>query len=186
MNNIDKNFVYDISQGLSRRFTFVEILPPEEEYFDGEVENAKKQAQKRVKEKIESYGKIKVDDAFFYQIGENATMAVAERVLKEFIRHLRYTRSEDEAFLGLAIGTAQIIDAYETVYISLIMGEYDINVAKKEDLLSIIDSVVSSRILPQVDGYDYLKLSGFYKAVSQNSEFSSLNKTKTALYKYCH
>lgn len=186
MNNIDKNFVYDISQGLSRRFTFVEILPPEEEYFDGEVENAKKQAQKRVKEKIESYGKIKVDDAFFYQIGENATMAVAERVLKEFIRHLRYTRSEEEAFLGLAIGTAQIIDAYETVYISLIMGEYDINVAKKEDLLSIIDSVVSSRILPQVDGYDYLKLSGFYKAVSQNSEFSSLNKTKTALYKYCH
>lgn len=32
MNNIDKNFVFDISQGLSRRFTFIEILPPEEGY----------------------------------------------------------------------------------------------------------------------------------------------------------
>lgn len=186
MNNIDKNFVYDISQGMSRRFTFVEILPPEEDHLDDEINNAKKQAQKRVKEKIKTYGAVTVDEAFFDKFDNNATVTVTERVLKEFIRHLRYKRAEDDSFLGLALGTAQIIDAYETVYISTIMSGFEVDTVKKEDMLSIIDSVIAGRILPQVDGFDYMKLSGFYKAVSQSSEFDNLTKTKATLYKYCH
>ena len=110
MNNIDKNFVYDISQGLSRRFTFIEILPPEEEYFDDEVKNAKTQSQKRVREKISAYGGVNVDDSYYARVNGNAAFVSAESDLKELIRHIRYAKDDDASYLGLPIGTAQIID----------------------------------------------------------------------------
>lgn len=106
MNNIDKNFVYDISQGLSRRFTFIEILPPEEEYFDDEVKNAKTQSQKRVREKISAYGGVNVDDSYYARVNGNAAFVSAESDLKELIRHIRYAKDDDASYLGLPIGTA--------------------------------------------------------------------------------
>lgn len=184
MNNIDKNFVFDISQGLSRRFTFIEILPPEEEFFDHEVENAKAQSQKRVSEKVSSYGKIKIDEAFYEAIDGNAAFVAVERDLKDFIRHIRYTRADDVSFLGLALGTAQLIDVYETIYISLIMGGYDYSRIKKEEITSIVDSVIANRIIPQMDGFDYMKLNAFYPAISEKPEFGGFLKTMRTIYKF--
>lgn len=186
MNNIDKNFVFDISQGLSRRFTFIEILPPEEEFFDNEVVNAKAQSHKRVSGKVSSYGKVKVDKAFFDAIDGNTAFAAVERDLKDFIRHIRYTRADDASFLGLALGTAQIIDVYETIYISLIMGGYDYSGIKKEEIISIVDSVIASRVIPQMDGFDYMKLNAFYSAISEKPEFDGFTKTKRTIYKFIH
>lgn len=186
MNNIDKNFVYDMSQGLTRRFTFIEILPPEENFFDEELSIAKKQAHKRVEEKVSAYGSVKADDMFFNSFDGNAAFVASERVFKEFIRHLRYQRSEDASFLGLPLGTAQIIDAYETIYLFVIMGGYDYVSITREDIIAIVDSVVASRIMPQVDGFDYMRLSSFYTAICENSEFRGLDKTKETLYKFSH
>jgi hypothetical protein len=186
MNNIDKNFVFDISQGLSRRFTFIEILPPEEEYFEDEVRNVKILSQKRVKEKVASYGDTSVNDAFFGTIDGSAAFSAAENNLVELLRHIRYTRSDDASYLGLAIGTAQIIDIFETAYISLIVGEYSLNQMNKDGYLSIFDSVVASRIIPQMDGFDYMKLNSFYASISEKPEFSCFQKTKRTIYKFIH
>ncbi len=184
MNNIDKNFVFDISQGLSRRFTFIEILPPVEEYFDKEVANAKLQAQKRVIGKIGNYGALTIDEEYFKISNENAAFSAAERDMKDLIRHIRYQRAEDSSYLGLEIGTAQIIDVYETLYISLIMGGCDWETAKKEDILSLIDVVVASRIVPQIDGFDYMKLNAFYSSISEKPEYSAFKKSRGAIYKF--
>ncbi len=186
MNNIDKNFVFDISQGLSRRFTFIEILPPEEEYFDKEVTNAKLQAQKRVIGKISNYGSQTIDEEYFGKLNENAAFSAAERELKDMIRHIRYRRVEDPSYLGLELGTAQIIDVYETLYISLIMDGCDLDTVKKEDLLSIIDVVVASRIVPQIDGFDYMRLNAFYSSISEKPEYNAFAKSIGAIYKYIH
>lgn len=184
MNNIDKNFVFDISQGLSRRFTFIEILPPVEEYFDKEVVNAKLQAQKRVIGKIGNYGSLTIDEDYFKMINDNAAFSAAEREMKDLIRHIRYQRTEDPSYLGLEIGTAQIIDVYETLYISLIMDGCDLETVKKEDILSLIDVVVASRIVPQIDGFDYMKLNAFYSSISEKPEYSAFKKSKGAIYKF--
>lgn len=184
MNNIDKNFVFEISQGLSRRFTFIEILPPVEEYFDKEVVNAKLQAQKRVIGKIGTYGSLIIDEQYFKMINENAAFSAAEREMKDLIRHIRYQRTEDSSYLGLEIGTAQIIDVYETLYISLIMDGCDSETVKKEDILSLIDVVVASRIVPQIDGFDYMKLNAFYSSISEKPEYSAFKKSKGAIYKF--
>lgn len=184
MNNIDKNFVYDISQGLSRRFTFIEILPPEEEFFENEVSNAKLQAQNRVSEKIERYGSLAIDKDFYEAIEGNASFIAAEREFKEFIRHIRYKRNDDSSFLGMEIGTAQIIDAYETLYISLIMQNVDLSTIKKDEVIATIDSVISSRVIPQLDGYDYMRLNSFYSAINEKPDFNGFAKTKNALYKF--
>lgn len=186
MNNIDKNFVYDISQGLSRRFTFIEILPPEEEYFEEEVKNAKSQSQKRVSEKISAYGDIKVDDLYYANINSNPAFIAAEGELKELIRRIRYTKDNDSSYLGLPIGTAQIIDAFETTYITLIMGEYDFTEMKKDEFVVVFDSVIASRIIPQMDGFDFMKLNEFYSAISEKPEFSGFQKIKRAIYKLVH
>lgn len=186
MNNIDKNFVYDISQGLSRRFTFIEILPPEEEYFEEEVKNAKSQSQKRVREKISAYGDIEVDDLYYANINSNPAFVAAEGELKELIRHIRYTKDNDSSYLGLPIGTAQIIDAFETAYINLIMGEYNLTEMKKDGFVAVFDSVIASRIIPQMDGFDFMKLNSFYSAISEKPNFSAFQKTKRAIYKLVH
>lgn len=183
MNNIDKNFVYDISQGLSRRFTFIEILPPEEEYFEEEVKNAKSQSQKRVSEKISAYGDIEVDDLYYANINSNPAFVAAEGELKELIRHIRYTKDNDSSYLGLPIGTAQIIDAFETAYITFIMGEYNLTEMKKDGFVAVFDSVIASRIIPQMDGFDFMKLNSFYSAISEKPDFSGFQKTKKAIYK---
>lgn len=184
MNNIDKNFVFDISQGLSRRFTFIEILPPVEEYFDKEVANAKLQAQKRVIGKIGTYGALTIDEEYFKMINDNTAFSAAERDMKDLIRHIRYQRAENPSYLGLEIGTAQIIDVYETLYISLIMDGRDWETVKKEDILSLIDVVVASRIVPQIDGFDYIKLNAFYSSISEKPEYSAFKKSKGAIYKF--
>jgi len=186
MNNIDKNFVYDISQGLSRRFTFIEILPPEEEYFNEEVKNAKIQSQKRVSEKISAYGGVNVDDSYYAKVNGNAAFVSAESDLKELIRHIRYEKEDDASFLGLPIGTAQIIDAYETAFITFVMGEHNIDEMRKDGFVAVFDSVIASRIIPQMDGFDYMKLNSFYTAISEKPDFAGFQKTKRAIYKLVH
>lgn len=186
MNNIDKNFVYDISQGLSRRFTFIEILPPEEEHFEEEVKNAKIQSQKRVREKISKYDGTQIDDSYYTKLDGNAAFVSAESDMKELIRHIRYAKEDDASYLGLPIGTAQIIDAYETAFIAFIIGKYKIDEIKKDSFIDTFDSVIASRIIPQMDGFNYMKLNSFYSAISERPDFSGFNKTKMAIYKLVH
>ena len=186
MNNVDKNFVNDISQGLSRRFTFIDILPPEEKYFMTEAQNAKKIAQKRVIEKVETYGTEPINENYMQALDTIEEVIDIEKSMLEFVKKIRYTHVDDDSYLGLQIGTAQVIDIYENMYIAMIVSNVR-NVELKDELITdIVDSTLSSRIVPQLDGFDFNKLTLFYDAVQDNSMFSYMKRSKEALYKLIH
>ena len=186
MNNVDKNFVNDISQGLSRRFTFIDILPPEEKYFMTEAQNAKKIAQKRVIEKVETYGTEPINENYMQALDTIEEVIDIEKSMLEFVKKIRYTHVDDDSYLGLQIGTAQVIDIYENMYIAMIVSNVR-NVELKDELIKdIVDSTLSSRIVPQLDGFDFNKLTLFYDAVQDNSMFSYMKRSKEALYKLIH
>lgn len=186
MNNVDKNFVNDISQGLSRRFTFIDILPPEEKYFMTEAQNAKKIAQKRVIEKVETYGTEPINENYMQALDTIEEVIDIEKSMLEFVKKIRYTHVDYNSYLGLQIGTAQVIDIYENMYIAMIVSNVR-NVELKDELIKdIVDSTLSSRIVPQLDGFDFNKLTLFYDAVQDNSMFSYMKRSKEALYKLIH
>lgn len=186
MNNIDKNFVNDISQGLSRRFTFIDILPPEEKYFSQEAQNAKKLAKERVTEKVVSFGKETIDSDYLNELDSIEGFNEIESNMLEVVKRIRYLHLDDEAYLGLQIGTAQIIDLYESIYIALIVANIKNEDSKTDILKDIADSTISSRIIPQLDGYDFNKLTQFFENIQTDSMFSYMKRTKDALYRLVH
>jgi 5-methylcytosine-specific restriction enzyme B len=186
MNNVDKNFVNDISQGLSRRFTFIDILPPEEKYFQTETQNAKKLARKRVIDKVEAFGKAIINDEYLEELDGIESLNEIESNMLELIKRIRYSHHDDESYLGLQIGTAQIIDLYESIYITLIVSDIENEDAKGDILKDIVDSAISSRIIPQLDGYDFNKLAQFFDALQSDSIFSYMKRTKEAIYRLIH
>lgn len=117
MNNIDKNFVNDISQGLSRRFTFIDIMPPQEVYFQNEAKNAKKLAMIRVIDKIKEFGTEIINNEYMNDLDAIEEFNEIESTMLEFFKKIRYSHEDDESYLGLQVGTAQIIDLYESIYI---------------------------------------------------------------------
>ena len=117
MNNIDKNFVNDISQGLSRRFTFIDIMPPQEIYFQNEAKNAKKLAMTRVIDKVKEFGTAIIDDDYMNDLDAFDEFNEIENTMLELFKKIRYSHQDDESYLGLQVGTAQIIDLYESIYI---------------------------------------------------------------------
>lgn len=58
---------------------------------------------------------------------------------------------------------------------------------QKGDILKdIVDSAISSRIIPQLDGYDFNKLAQFFDALQSDSIFSYMKRTKEAIYRLIH
>lgn len=186
MNNIDKNFVFDMSQGLSRRFTFINILPPSEEFFSNEIVNAKAIARKRVKEKLGNYNGIIIDNKYMDTFEKESVYIDAETILIDFLKHIRYFREEDDSYLGLAIGTAQIIDLFENIYLMAVVGEFEKSDDKQEDIYNIIDSSVGGRIVPQMDGFDYIRLSNYCDEIGGKPEYKFFKHTLAEIRKFNH
>ncbi|MDD4113245.1 MAG: hypothetical protein PHC56_09490, partial [Herbinix sp.] len=179
MNNIDKNFVFDISRGLSRRFTFISIYPPAQEFFSAEVENAKIKAKKRVCTKMGTFGDVTIDDGYFERILKDTDFRDAEIILWNLLKQIRY--ENDDTYLGLMIGTAQIIDVYETIFLNMIVGKYLEDDNKSVAIKKIVDSAVYNRIVPQMIDYKYEKLNSFYESLHNKDEYSWFIKTKIGI-----
>lgn len=61
------------------------------------------------------------------------------------------------------------------------------NIDKKSECIKdIVDTTMASRIIPQLDGYDYNKLTMFFEYVRDESIFSYLKRTKEAIYRFIH
>lgn len=58
MNNFDKNYVFDLSHGLARRFTIINVLPPKEDKFNQEIQNCKDIIAKQLPKKNREYWNI--------------------------------------------------------------------------------------------------------------------------------
>lgn len=177
MNNIDKNFVSDISRGLSRRFTFISLLPPLESEFNDELKYIKNKASKRVSFKLEKYNGL--DEVKANELLEDTTFKEAEVVMLDFLKHIRY--ENNEKYLGLQIGTAQIIDTYENILLNMSLFGYESIADKKKEIHSIIDSTLCNRIVPQMDGFDFQKLNDFYDFINNDGEYGWLKKTKESI-----
>lgn len=178
MNNIDKNYVFDISQGLTRRFTFINVLPPKLKSFDKEIENVKRVVVKKVSKKLVQFGSSLVEEAYLDELLSTEELSVLEKSLKEFLIKVRY--DEDNTYLGLNIGTAQIIDVYEEILLNLLLINKPIS---SDELKRIIDRVVLSSIVPQCDGFDYQRINDFYEHICSNDSFNWLNETKEGIKK---
>lgn len=96
--------------------------------------------------------------------------------MTSLLKQIRYT---GDNCLNLQFGTAQIIDFYENIIIQMVLEDYaSIPATEKSNRLEkIVDSAFNSRIVPQMDGVDYLRLKKFYQNIQAASEYSWLLKS---------
>lgn len=181
MNNVDKNYVFDLSHGLARRFTIVNVLPPEEKSFAKEIANCKKVVAKKMPNKIEKIGSQEISETFVNGLLSDDSLVSEEQVLIDLLKQIRY--ESDDNSLGLQYGTAQIIDLYENIVIHMILDNYqDLKDEEKtEKIQHIIDAAVNDRMLPQLDGYDYLKLKKFCDSFTNQTKYSWMEKCKKTI-----
>lgn len=179
MNNFDKNYVFDLSHGLARRFTIISVLPPKEEKFNQEIQNCKDMIAKRLPEKIKKIGALSLNETFIKSLFADDVFQSSEKILLDLLKLIRYQTNDG---LGLLFGTAQIIDLYENIVIQMILDNYLSIVSDKNNkMYRIIDSAINDRIVPQIDGVDYLKLKKFNEITNGDSKYEWFVKTKYTL-----
>lgn len=181
MNNVDKNYVFDLSHGLARRFTIINVLPPDESSFAKELENCKKVLAKKLPNKIEKIGTKVIDETFIQTLLNDSYLKNEEQILTDLLKRIRYEGTDNA--LGLQYGTAQLIDLYENIVIHMILDNY-LSLAdadKTNKIQHIIDAAVNDRMLPQLDGYDYMKLKRFCEAFSAHPKYSWMIKCKKTI-----
>lgn len=180
MNNFDKNYVFDLSHGLARRFTIISVLPPKENRFSEETENCKKLISKKLPSKIEKIGTLTLTEAFIDSLFGDQVFKDNELILAGLLKQIRYS---NENSLGLQFGTAQIIDLYENIAVQMILDDYSTKAQddRLELIHRIIDAAVNDRIVPQIDGADYLKLKKFVADVKANADYSWFKKSMSTL-----
>lgn len=181
MNNIDKNFVYDLSQGLSRRFQFITIMPTEN--MESELGYVKSNIGDIIGNKITNFSNQKINNQFveekFYN--DDVFKNFEDKLLK-FLKHIRLEKDED--YLGFPLGTAQIKDVYENIIINMLIYDYaSLSKEEKEEMIKIfIDQSVSNMIMPQLENFDFDKKISFYEYLSKNAELNWLENTKKRLF----
>ena len=176
MNNYDKNFVFDLSHGLARRFTIISVLPPDKSKFLEEIEKCKsiilnKFSRNAEEKNVWALNKENID---FY-FNDNKFTYIEAKMLP-LLEQIRY---EGENHLNLQFGTAQIIDFYENIILQMRLDNYeDIDDEEKNERLERIwDSAFNSRLVPQMDGVDYLRLKQFYYNILESQEYQWLTKS---------
>lgn len=181
MNNIDKNFVNDLSHGLARRFTIINVLPPDQKEMDKEVEQCKKVLQKSIPEKLNAFSGRDIDEDFIQDIVSEPLLVSMEEDIVEFLKRIRYQGDSGEG-LGLLFGTAQILDMYENIVIRLILEDYlSLGDGKEQVLKNVIDDAMNDRIIPQLDGCDYIKLKEYVDWLVQNKKYQWMVKSINAV-----
>lgn len=181
MNNVDKNFVNDISHGLIRRFTTISVLPPDQKNMDKEIEQCKKVLQKSIPKRLNKFSGRVIDENIIQAIVSDATFDSMEEDIVEFLKRIRYQGVSGEG-LGLLFGTAQILDMYENIIIRLIIEDYlTLSDSKEIILKNVIDDAVNDRIIPQLDGCDYIKLKGYVDWIVQNKKYEWMVKSINAV-----
>lgn len=90
MNNVDKNYVFDLSQGLARRFTIINVLPPDKNSFINEIANCKKVLAKKLPNKIRKIGSANVDEVYINTLLSKRHLVNEEQTLIELLKQIRY------------------------------------------------------------------------------------------------
>ena len=137
MNTVDSNYVYTLSQGLTRRFQFIHVGVPDAGRLDDELTQARRTAADWY---ATTYGAGAFDADEFVA---SAAVARATDLLSDMLATLRY---DDEVIgqAGWPLGTAQLVDVYRQVALRLPTVERDV-----ESVLRAVDLALADRVIPQ-------------------------------------
>ena len=157
INNVDKNYVNSLSQGLTRRFSLITINPPKEPQFLDELEFVKKNVKKNMLIKSD----LATSDSDIDKVLTNPSFSTIETRMIDLLKHIRY---EGDKHLGLNIGTAQLIDVYELVITKLLI----INKMDDDDVYLAFDNAVVEKILSLADGFYFENIKEFLAYMNDN------------------
>lgn len=137
MNDVDANYVYTFSQGLTRRFQFVYVGVPAKEQINSELTQARRIAADWYKA---TYGATDFDPVADFvndpRVGE------ATAVLAEFLSTVRY-EDKDRTRPGWPLGTAQLVDVYRQLALRRI------DASQPASFLGALDLALADRVVPQ-------------------------------------
>ena len=188
MNNADKNYVYDLSQALSRRFSFITLMPPKADKMPKELEVIKHSLVQRIVSKVDSIGEQEITDELIENLLKDPVFEEVEKKLIDVISHVRYScdaldENNKEGYLGANIGTALIKDMYEVIVIRLIMMDYGAKDETNKKLLaeSIVDGAIASNLISQIDSQGWDKRKQFVEFFKKNEEWNVFKTTIAGL-----
>ena len=186
MNSVDKNYVYDLSQALSRRFTFITILPPNIKAMPEELKVVKGSLANRIISKVEVIGDRIIKEEDVKRLLSDSQFLRYEDTLITLLQHIRYDAGEDassnsDEYLGLQLGTAQIKDLYETILINMLLVDYENSTDKDGCIKTIFDNAFASNIVSQVAGHTYDKKCKFIDYFSGDVKYEWMQKSKKLL-----
>lgn len=184
MNNVDKQFINDMSSALIRRFTFISILPPAITDFSEEMQVIRDSLANRIVSKISKYETQDIDEAYINSILNNTDFVNVQNLVCELLKHVRYdddgiNENTKIEYLGLQIGSAQIKDLLEATVFKIIIQQ-DTSI---ESIQKAFDSSFSNIIIPlmldhSVERIGYFK-EYFYKCFA--GDYSWMEKSKKSL-----
>lgn len=184
MNNVDKQFVNDMSSALARRFTFISILPPAINDFEQEMQVIRESLADRIVSKIDEYETQKIDATYINSILNNSDFVNVENLMFELLKHVRYDddgfeKNKKTEYLGLQIGSAQIKDLLEATVLKVIIQQ-DMSVASIE---KAFDSSFSNIIVPLMLDHSVERVGYFkdYFDECYTGSYSWMNKSKKSL-----
>jgi 5-methylcytosine-specific restriction enzyme B len=137
MNTVDANYVYTLSQGLSRRFQFIHVGVPDAARLDDELEQARWTAATWYRA---TYGGEDFDASEFVSSRE---LAHATAVLRDMLASLRYD-NDATGQVGWPLGSAQVTDVYRQLVLRL--PESD---RTEEAVVRALDLALADRVIPQ-------------------------------------
>lgn len=179
INNVDKNFVFNLSQGLSRRFTFVTINPPALDDFSAELDTVEKSILPDRISSILSMGENSTfNEERVKSVIENDNYKRAKHDAIELFKLVRYSEDELEGGLGLEVGTAQLIDVLETAVIYLMLQEITSKTAEEQLAIcrNAFDLALAGKVFPQMEGFSFENLKKFGKTLNGRPGFDVCKK----------
>jgi len=142
MNDVDASFVYDFSQGLSRRFQFVYVGVPRQEDLDPELDAALANAAVWLAAEYPEHAGTSDHVALVERWRVDARIQDVLRLLREVIARMRYPAAGAVGG-GWPVGTAQIGDVLKRV----VLREPGMT-----NLIPVLDAALADRIVPQMSG----------------------------------
>ena len=176
LNSVDTAYVFGLSQGLMRRFTFVYVGVPESERMEEEFERAARQAVRWYEEDLGGTETLSDDElssattAFLSHEG----VPPALDVLRGLVAFVRYDSGEGSP--GWPLGTAQLVDVLRDLRLRVGAD----GATTEIDPVVAVDLSVADRIIPQMRDLAGAHLGAIERHL-EGEDYSQLIRTKRAL-----
>ena len=145
LNSVDTAYVFGLSQGLMRRFTFVYVGVPEPDSVDEEFDRVARQAVRWYAESLQGMEPLSDAEvsAATSEFVNHASVAPALDVLRDVVSFVRYDSRGGSP--GWPLGTAQLVDVLRDLRLRVgVLETADVNP------IEAVDLSIADRIIPQM------------------------------------